>query len=161
MVIGYQARDRKIEIYGAAYAQLVAALKRFPREMWQYRPAPGGWTIHEIIVHITDSEANSYVRCRRLLAEPGSMVLGYDEAKWAQALYYHEQSTEDALQLFQWLRLTSYKLIKDAPEAVWSNTVQHSEEGVMTMDAWLDVYTRHVRDHIEQMEGVYQDWLAR
>ncbi|MBK8795539.1 MAG: DinB family protein [Anaerolineales bacterium] len=159
--MGREERDRKIEAYGAAYAQLVAALGRFPREMWQYRPALGRWTIHEIIVHITDSEANSYVRCRRLLAEPGSMVLGYDETKWARALNYHDQNIDDALQLFQWLRRTSYELIKDAPEAVWSHTVEHSEDGAMTMDDWLDVYERHVREHIEQMEGVYQDWLAR
>ncbi len=79
-----EERTLKIESYGAAYERLVAALARFPRSMWQFRPAPDRWTIHEIIVHITDSEANSYVRCRRLLAEPGGMVLGYDEAGWAQ-----------------------------------------------------------------------------
>ena len=38
---------------------------------------------------------------------------------------------------------------------------RQSEDGAMTMDDWLDVYERHVREHIEQMEGVYQDWLAR
>ena len=37
----------------------------------------------------------------------------------------------------------------------------HSESGVMTADEWLDTYERHVRDHIEQMQGVYADWLAR
>lgn len=154
-------RSLKIDSYGAAYDLLAAALERFPHEMWQYRPAPDRWTIHEIIVHIADSEANSYVRCRRLLAEPGSAVLGYDEAGWARALHYHAQGTDDALQLFKWLRHASYMLIKDAPETVWSNTVVHSENGVMTMDDWLDAYERHVRDHIEQMQGVYNDWLKR
>lgn len=77
-------RFRKIESYGAAHDLFGrGALARFPRAMWHYRPAPDRWTIHEIVVHITDSEANSYIRCRRLLAEPGSAVLGYDEARWA------------------------------------------------------------------------------
>jgi hypothetical protein len=159
--MNHDERAAKIESYGAAYDFLVAALARFPHAMWQYRPAPDRWTIHEIIVHITDSEANSYVRCRRLLAEPGSVVLGYDEAEWARALNYHAQSTDDALQLFQWLRRTSYDLIKDAPEAVWSHTVEHTESGLMTMEDWLDTYERHVREHVEQMEEVYQDWLKR
>ncbi len=154
-------RCDKIEAYGAAYDLLTAAIKQFPREMWQYRPAPDRWTIHEIIVHITDSEANSYIRCRRLLAEPGSAVLGYDEASWAVALHYHDQSVEDALELFKWLRRTSYLLIKDAPDAVWTHTIIHSESGVMTADEWLDTYARHVRDHIAQMQVVYADWLAR
>ena len=99
-----EERNKKIESYGTAYQRLVAALERFPREMWQFRPSPDRWTIHEIIIHIADSEANSYIRCRRFLAEPGSAVLGYDETKWAHDLRYHEQSTDDALELFKWLR---------------------------------------------------------
>jgi hypothetical protein len=151
-------RWQKIESYGAAYEKLIAALPQFPREMWQHRPAPDRWTIHEIIVHIADSEANSYVRCRRFVAEPGSTVMGYDEAGWAQQLSYHAQSPEAALELFKQLRAASYHLIKTLPEAVWANTVVHSESGVMTMDDWLDIYDRHVPDHIAQMQEVYAAW---
>ena len=73
-----QERQEQIESYGRAYDRLVAALRGFPRQMWAYRPEPDDWTIHEIVVHIADSEVNSYVRGRRLIAEPGSEVLGYD-----------------------------------------------------------------------------------
>jgi len=154
-----EERDRKIESYGTAYDKLLSALEDFPREMWQFRPASERWTIHEIIVHITDSEANSYIRCRSLIAEPGSVVLGYDENQWAQELAYHEQSTEDALELFKWLRQKSYTLIKDLPEAVWTHSVEHTESGLMTMDDWLDTYERHIPDHIKQMQAVYDDWV--
>jgi DinB family protein len=155
-----EMRRQKIESYGAAHATLVAALERFPQDMWQFRPAPDRWTIHEIIVHITDSEANSYVRCRRLLAEPGSTVMGYDEWTWASALDYHAQSTAEAVELFKWLRRKSYTLIRDQPESVWANTVHHTESGLMTMDEWLDIYNRHIPDHIQQMQAVYDDWQA-
>jgi hypothetical protein len=150
-----EERQQRIESYGAAHALLTAALERFPREMWQFRPAPDAWTIHEIIVHIADSEVNSYVRCRRFIAEPGSAVLGYDEGQWARALHYHEQSPEGAVELFRWLRGLSYELIKTVPESTWANTVHHSENGLMTMDDWLVTYERHVRDHVAQMQVVY------
>jgi hypothetical protein len=159
--MAHEERDKKIESYGTAYQRLVSALERFPREMWQFRPASGRWTIHEILVHIADSEANSYIRCRRFLAEPGSTVLGYDETKWARDLRYHDQSTDDALELFKWLRHKSYTLIKDLPEAVWSNTVYHTETGAMTMDDWLDTYERHIPEHIGQMQGNYDDWVRQ
>ena len=84
----HHQRLQKIESYGAAYKKLVEALKQFPHEMWQFRPTPERWTIHEIIVHIADSEANSYVRCRRFIAEPGKEVMGYDEEGWAKRLNY-------------------------------------------------------------------------
>jgi hypothetical protein len=156
-----EERNTKIQSYGTAYERLRSALQRFPVEMWQFRPAPERWTIHEIIIHIADSEANSYIRCRRFLAEPGSNVLGYDEGKWARDLHYHEQSTDDALELFKWLRHKSYTLIKDLPETVWSNTVHHTESGRMTMDDWLDIYERHIPEHIEQMQTNYADWLRQ
>ena len=154
-----EERAARIETYGTAYQQLISALEQFPREMWQYRPAPDRWTIHEIIVHITDSEANSYVRCRRFLAEPDSAILGYDENRWARELRYEEQSADDALELFRLLRKTSYVLISDLPETVWSNLAYHSENGPMTLDDWLKVYARHVSDHVEQMQAVYEMWV--
>ncbi len=151
-------RAAQIESYGAAYADLQAALPQFPRSMWQYRAAPDGWTIHEIIVHLADSEANSYVRCRRFIAEPGCTVMGYDEMTWARRLNYHAQQPDVAIELFKQLRAASYDLIKTLPEETWSNTVVHSESGVMTMDDWLDIYDRHVTDHIAQMQAVYAAW---
>ncbi len=44
-----EERTQHIEAYGFAHQMLVSALKRFPKGMWQFRPAPGRWTIHEII----------------------------------------------------------------------------------------------------------------
>ena len=151
-------RLQKIESYGAAYEKLTAALPQFPRAMWQYRATPDSWTIHEIIVHIADSEANSYARCRRFIAEPGSTVMAYDEMVWARKLNYHAQSLELALELFKQLRAASYQLIKTLPEEMWANTIVHPENGVMTMDDWLDVYDRHIPDHIAQMQEVYAVW---
>ena len=155
-----EERARKIAAYGNAYTLLLEALTEFPREMWAFRPAPDQWTIHEILVHIADSEANSYVRCRRLIAEPGSPVLGYDEMEWARTLNYAAQDVDAALELFAVLRRQSYRLIVGQPESVWAHTIVHSENGPMSMDDWLDVYERHVPEHLEQMRIVYAAWLS-
>lgn len=154
-----QVRVQKVASYGNAYEQLVAALKQFPVEMWQFRPAAEQWTIHELIVHIADSEANSFVRCRKAIAEPGSTVAAYNEPRWASVLRYHEQSTEEALELFKCLRRASYNVIKSLPESVWAQTIEHPENGTMTLDDWLKVYEAHVREHIAQMQRVHEDWL--
>jgi hypothetical protein len=152
-----QERQQKIESYGRAYEALVEGLQRFPREMWTWKPA-SGWSIHQIVVHIADSEANSYVRCRRFIAEPGSGVYGYDTDRWADGLGYQAQDADVALALFEQLRKASYLLVKTVPDSTWANTVEHSESGTMSMDAWLDIYERHVRNHLEQMQAVYDEW---
>lgn len=151
-------RRAKIDSYGHAYDRLEAALRGFPRAMWTYRPDENDWTIHEIIIHITDSEANSYIRCRRLIAEPGSEVLGYDEVAWSRQLNYHDQSSEFALDLFRLLRQSTYDLIRDLPEPVWSHSVVHSENGRMSLDDWLVTYERHIPEHIAQMRVIYETW---
>lgn len=154
-------RETKITSYGDAHAYLLCALERYPKEMWQFRPAPENWSIHEIVVHITDSEANSYVRCRRFLAEPGQELMAYDESQWARELDYLEQSPEDALELFRWLRKKSYDLIRNVPDDVWSRECFHPEDGTITMDDWLNTYERHVPEHVAQMQTVYEKWKGK
>ena len=148
----------KIASYGGAHQYLLGALESYPHEMWQVRPDSDQWSIHEIIVHIADSEANSYIRCRRFLAEPGEDLLAYDENRWARELDYHEQSSEDALELFRWLRKKSYDLIKEAPDEVWTYECFHPEIGTITLNDWLDTYERHIPEHVEQMQAVYEQW---
>ena len=160
MAMTPELRAQKIESYARHHDLLVNALDEFPKEMWQFRDEHGCWSIHEHIVHITDSEANSYIRCRRLIAEQGEPLMAYDENQWATALDYHEQSTEDALALFKWLRHKSYTLIKDLPEPVWAHSSYHPENGETTLDDWLDTYERHVPEHLEYMRQNLQAWLA-
>jgi DinB superfamily len=155
-----EERARKIEVYGSAYDDLVQELARYPRDMWGYKSPSDPWTIHEVVVHLADSEANSYVRCRKFVAEPGSIVAAYDEPTWADVLNYREQNADDAIELFRWLRGNTHKLIKDLPESVWSNTVYHPENGIMTLDDWLDIYASHVREHLEQIGKIHEEWQA-
>jgi hypothetical protein len=154
-----EERGRKVESYGNAYAELAEALQQFPPEMWHYRDEHGCWSIHEHILHIADSEANSYIRCRRLIAEPGETLMAYDENRWAVELDYHQRDTEDAIQLFHCLRQQNYALIKSLPESVWSNTAYHPENGNMTLDDWLDVYERHITEHVGYMQENYAAWV--
>ena len=156
-----EERARKIESYGNAYAVLMDAIRQFPEEMWQFRDSHGCWSIHEHIVHIADSEANSYIRCRRFIAEPGEALAGYDENRWAESLTYHNQDTEDALELFKSLRKKSYTLIKTLPDEVWSNTALHSEDGEISFDQWLDIYERHVPEHIRYVQENYDAWTSQ
>jgi hypothetical protein len=36
--------------------------------------------------------------------------------------------------------------------------MNHTENGVMTLDDWLDIYARHVSDHVDQMGRVFAAW---
>ena len=71
-----EKRLEKIELYGHGFELLTAALAEVPKEAWQFKPKPTEWSIHEIIIHIADSEANAAMRARMLAAEPGGFIMG-------------------------------------------------------------------------------------
>jgi hypothetical protein len=154
------ARARRIETYAAAPAALAAEIAACPRDMWRFKPGPERWSIHEILVHLADSEASSYFRLRRGLAEPGGAVSAYDEDRWARELDYHGQSADDAIALLGLLRRTSAALVGRMAPADWARTIVHPENGVMTLDDWLVVYSDHVAEHIEQIRRTREAWLA-
>ena len=153
-----QNRKQLLGLYAQASGLLHKALLEFPKAMWKYKPSPKQWSIHEIIIHITDSEINSYVRCRCFIAEPGKTIMAYDQDAWAINLNYHHQSTEEALGLFTLLRHSSLQLIRELPDNIWLNTISHPENGIMTMDDWLQTYADHIPLHIRQMQQVFESW---
>ncbi len=153
-----EERQHKIESFSTAYERVAKTLRALPKEMWLYKPAPSEWSVHEIIIHLADAEANGYVRFRRFIAEPGSKVLAYEQDDWAQKLYYKDQAVEDALQLFKYLRSTTYSILKQLPDEVWANTVEHSENGIMSLEDWLEIYDNHPMAHIAQMKHNLKLW---
>lgn len=157
-------RNAKIEEYGRGFDVLTAALAEVPREGWQFQPAAGEWSVHEIVVHMADSESMGAVRLRKLIAEPGGAIMPYDDATWAKALNYQLQNPDDALQLFKLTRQMTYQLLKSLPAQVFAHSGVHADQGypeygdVYNVDKWLNIYTRHVRDHIAQIQSTHQAW---
>jgi len=154
-----EERQEKIELYGKGFELLMAALKDIPREAWKFKPSATDWSVHEIIVHMADSESMSALRARKLIVEPGSMLMGYEEAKWAGALNYLEQNADDALQIIKLARQTTYNVLKRQPDEVFEHSVTHPEyKEPYTFDQWLTIYARHIPDHIAQLQASYEVW---
>jgi hypothetical protein len=102
---------------------------------------------------MADSEAQSYARIRRLLAEPGSLIQGYDESLWAenQKLGYATREVAPSLLVIQAVRSSSYELISRLSEGDLLLYGTHSESGKYTVLNWLENYSAHPFDHAEQI----------
>ena len=152
-------RNEKIERYGKGFELLLEVLKDIPREMWKFKPAPKEWSVYEVLIHLADSESNAALRARKLIAEPGGTLMGYDQDQWAVTLAYHDQSYEDALDTVRLVRKTTYELLKKQPEEVFEHSVKHPEyEEPYTFERWLDIYSAHIPGHIEQIQKNYKIW---
>jgi hypothetical protein len=157
-----QERNEKIELYGRGVDLLKETLKDTPREMWQFKPAPTEWSVHEILIHLADSETNAALRARKLIVEPGGTIMAYDQDQWAVELNYHDQSWEDALETIRLVRKTTYALLKQQPDEVFTHSIKHPEyDDPYTFEKWLNIYSGHIPGHIEQIRNNYTIWRDR
>ena len=155
-------RNEKIELYGRGYELLKAALTEVPPEAMKFKPEPKEWSVHEILIHLADSESNAALRSRRLIVEPGGALMGYDQDVWASGLNYHDQNIEDALEVTRLARKTTYELLKRQPDNVFSHTVVHQEyTEPYAFDQWIDIYSSHIPGHIEQIRNNVRIWKTK
>ena len=139
------------ESYKAATEEFLTTVKTLSES--DLDKSVDGWSPRQVIHHLADSEAQSYARLRRLIAEPGTTIQGYDENKWAESptLGYESQGIQDSLAVFTAVRKSSYELIKRLTESQLDNTGTHTESGNYTVRNWLKSYTNHPIDHANQI----------
>ena len=138
----YQAAT---EVFLAAYARLD------PADLGKVKS--DGWNPRQVIHHLADSESQSCARLKRLIAEPGSIIQGYDENKWAQnpTLGYLVLPVEASLALFKASRESSLEIIKRLQVEDLSKSVTHTESGAYDLRKWFSSYINHPKDHANQL----------
>ena len=112
-----------------------------------------GWTPRQIVHHMADSESQSAARLRRILAESGTQILGYDENAWSQceALGYVTLPIENSLAVYRASRASSLEILDNINEADLEKFAIHSEHGKFTLKNWLEIYIQHPLDHANQL----------
>jgi hypothetical protein len=150
---------QQLESFGRGPALLAVALRQFPRQMWLYKASPEKWSIHEIILHLADSEVRSYIQCRHFIAEPDSSIAKFNGARWACALGYFHQGTREGLKIIPHLRRMTYKLLVALPEQVWDYKAEDPTEGPLSLAQWIETQERHIPRHIDQMKDNHEGWL--
>jgi len=156
-----QERDDCIRRYAEGPALLRAALAKVPAEAMKWRPAPGEWSVHEVILHCADSETNAHMRLRYLLAEEDPVIVGYDQAHWARELDYHALPVEPALAAVEGVRANTVPLLRRLPEPAWQRQGRHTESGAYRARHGLRVYAEHLEIHARQIEDNLAAWQAR
>jgi len=160
MPLSHAERDSLIERYAAGPGRLRAALAQVPAEARQWRPKEGEWSAHEVIVHCADAETNAAARIRYLATEKDPLILGYDEARRAVTLDYHQHPLEPALATVDAVRANTVSLLRRLPEETWQRVGRHTESGRYTAEDWLRIYAEHLVIHARQIEANLAAWRA-
>jgi hypothetical protein len=154
-------RQALIARYAEGPALLRRTLARVPAEMMQWRPGPGKWSVHEVIIHCADSESNAHLRIRYLVAEATPVIIGYDQDRWAQVLDYHALPLEPALATIDAVRANTMPLLRRLTDADWAKAGTHTESGRYSATDWLHSYGEHLEVHSRQIERNLSAWGKR
>ena len=149
-MVDIERRAELIARYRAGVEQVEAALAGADEAELDAVPPDGGWTARMVVHHLADSESNSYLRVRILLADDGAFIQGYDEERFAERLHY-ERPTDASLAVFRAVRASTAELLDQLGDADWNRVGTHSESGTYSMDDWLDIYAAHAFDHADQI----------
>jgi hypothetical protein len=141
-----------------SYAQATAEFLNVANELTESQldaSHSGRWSARQVIHHVADSEAQSYARLRRLIAEPGTQIQGYDEASWGEneTLGYKDLPIAHSLDVFKAVRASSLEIVKRLTPAQLDNSGTHSESGEYTIKTWLETYINHPLEHAAQIRS--------
>jgi DinB family protein len=144
-------RQKLMLQYQKGHTAVVASLAGITEAELDERPMADAWTPREVVHHLADSETNSYIRLRKLIAEDNATLVAYDEAEWARRLHYG-RPIEPSLAVLKAVRDASAQLLDALTPAEWQRSGTHPEHGVYSIETWLEVYAAHAHDHAWQIQ---------
>lgn len=141
-------RAMLIDEIGAAPPKLRAAVEDLTRDQLSTPYRPGGWAVSQVVHHVADSHLNAYIRFKWALTEDDPHIKAYDEKLWAQTPEVFATPVEVSLSLLEQLHVRWVILMKTMKADDFRRTLQHPENGEMSLDRILQLYAWHGKHHV-------------
>lgn len=107
----------------------------------------GGWTVRQVVHHVADSHANSYVRFKLALTEDWPVIKPYDEAAWANLADSRWLPVEISLAMVEALHARWVALLESMSDEDFQRGFEHPELGRQNLAKALALYDWHSRHH--------------
>jgi len=151
-------RKRKhcLDILRATPAKLKAAVKGIPKSALLWTPAPGKWSILEIVCHLRDMERDAYLaRYQRILAEDTPTLPDIDGDRYSLESDYRSQKLGETLREWTRLRRECLKLLSRVKREQWDRPGIHETGGRLTIEDFLSRQALgNDEAHLGQIEAV-------
>ncbi len=155
-IIGYTEGRDPLKLQAAAPKKLEALLKGASPSILHRKPAPGKWSIAEIVAHLADTELVAGYRIRAILGEPGTSIIGFDQDAWAAALHYEKHNVQKSFEQYCACRMANLALLKMITPKQWNQFGIHSERGKESVKIIVRMYAGHDINHFRQIERILE-----
>jgi uncharacterized damage-inducible protein DinB len=138
-----------LDVLRTTPSELQSLIAGLTPEAMDTPPAPGKWSVREILAHLADCEIVWAFRIRQILETPGGMVTPFDQDIWAK--HYRAYSAAQALSVFLALRTWNIALLTTVSAEVQSNLVTHPERGTFPFREMIESIAGHDLNHLTRL----------
>ena len=153
-IMGYLGDQDPMRVQSKTAGKIERLVKRVPAARLRKRPAPGKWSVVEILAHLADDEIVTGYRMRSILGAPGTPIAAFDQDKWAEAENYAKRDPRMSLRVFVTLREANLALLKSLRAEQWKQFGVHAERGEESIERIVKMMGGHDINHLRQIEAI-------
>jgi uncharacterized damage-inducible protein DinB len=153
-ILGQLGGKDPLKVQASTPAKLGRLVQRASAAKLRKRPAPGKWSVGEILAHLADAEIVTAWRMRQILGAPGTPIQAYDQDVWATAGHYEKRDARKSLEIFRSVREANLALLKSLKPEQRRQHGMHAERGVETIEHIAHMMAGHDLNHLGQVERI-------
>ena len=153
-MLGNTEGKNPVTLLANAPKRLEKLLKGVSPAKLRKRPAPGKWSVSEIVAHMADADLVVAFRIRLVLGAPGIQVQAFDQDTWVTALHYDKRDTKKSFEQFRAVREATVALLKSLDPEQWKLSGIHTERGEESVETIVRMAAGHDINHIRQVEQI-------
>jgi uncharacterized damage-inducible protein DinB len=153
-IFSYLANEDPLKIQSATPKKIARLVSRASASKLRKQPAPGKWSVSEILAHMADTEIVFGYRLRAILGAPGTAIQAFDQDKWAQAMNYGKADARRSLERFTAFRKANLDLLKSLSPAQRKYHGMHAERGEESIETIARLAAGHDINHLRQIDKI-------
>jgi hypothetical protein len=148
-------RRRLLERYRAQPEELRRSLAPLSGDALHRPLEPGGWSAHQVAVHVRDAEAKAFApRVIQIVEQESPELANFDSEAWMTEHYTPAESVSSIVDEIERVRAAALERIHSLPPEGWNRSGRHPARGWKTVQWWLEYSVAHTQEHIEQLGRV-------
>jgi DinB family protein len=141
------SRNRHIEQIAGLPGRMRRAVAGLQDQQLNTPYRDGGWTVRQVVHHVSDSHLNAYIRFKWALTENAPTIKAYDEHSWAGLKDSELTPVEVSLNLLESLHARWSVLLRSMSAEDFQRRFVHPDSGPHDVDWLLQLYSWHGNHH--------------
>ncbi|MBU8881995.1 putative metal-dependent hydrolase [Kaistella sp. DKR-2] len=150
--------DGHIEVVKDFPGKLKCLVEKWSDDMLDTQYREGGWTVRQLINHLSDSHMQSVGRFKMALTEDNPTIKPYDETKWAELQDSRSEPIKAALLILEGLHCRWIHLLKTMTNKEFDRTYFHPDYNKkINLRENLAFYAWHCDHHYAHIENLKKE----